>query len=324
MAHTIAILSVIPRLSYHLQMQLPKSTICNVSLDSDKSDTLSKLKNADIVVTDCDLFLPYMDKLPSLKWVQTTWAGVETFASRLQNIKHNYVVTRFSDKTFGFAMSEYVVAHIFNFERDQRQQYEKQNDCHWEKNGKISDHRLICDLSVGILGLGNIGKSIAQRLKMFGATVWGVTRTPLKEKLDYLDKHRTVEFLSEMLMHCDYIINVLPSTSNTFGLLGGNTLEKCKQKGSVFINIGRGTIINELDLLNALQQQWISGAILDVFEQEPLPKDSKLWLLPQVTISPHISGVTRPQDVARFFAENYQKFIKGETLLNTVNIQEGY
>ncbi|XP_017759899.1 PREDICTED: glyoxylate/hydroxypyruvate reductase A-like [Eufriesea mexicana] len=320
MAQSIAILSVIPRLSYHLRMQLPNLTIFDVL--PDKNDTLSKLQAADILITDCNLFLPYMDKLPSVKWVQTTWAGVE--ALNLKNKKINYTLTRFSDKAFGLAMSEYVIAHIFNFERNQKQQYQNQKNKQWMKDGKIFNHRLICDLSVGILGLGNIGKSIAEKLKIFGATVWGITRTSLKEKLDYLDEHRTIAYLSEILTHCDYIINVLPSTPNTIGLLNGNVLQNCRNRGSVFINIGRGTIIKDSDLLNALEQQWISGAILDVFVEEPLSKESKLWTLPQVTISPHISGVTRAQDVVRFFIQNYQKYIKGETLLNVINLEEGY
>ncbi|XP_076229771.1 glyoxylate/hydroxypyruvate reductase A [Nomia melanderi] len=322
MVHIIAILSAIPRLSYHLRMQLPNLTIFDVA--PDKSDTLSKLKDADIIVTDCDLFLPYLDKLQSLKWVQTTWAGVEGLIPNLNDKNVNYVVTRFSDNTFGFAMAEYVVAHIFNFERNQKQQYENQKNSQWERDGEISNHRLICDLSVGILGLGNIGKSIAQKLKVFGATTWGITRTQLKEKLNYLDEHRTIGSLPEVLKQCDYIVNVLPSTPNTLGLLNGNMLENCKDRGAVFINVGRSSIIKEVDLINAIQQQWISGAILDVFEKEPLPKDSKLWTLPHVTLSPHISGVTRPQDVANFFAKNYQKFVKGEDLLNKVNLHEGY
>lgn len=322
MAHTIAILSVIPRLSYHLRMQLPNLTIFDVA--PDKDDTLEKLKEADILVTECRFFVPYMDKLPSLKWVQATSAGVEQLMPNLKNNSVNYTVTRFSDQAFGTAMGEYVVAHIFNFERDQRQQYENQRNSQWGIDGKISDHRLICDLTVGILGLGNIGKSIAKKLKAFGATVWGVTRTQLKEKLDYLDDHRTIECLPEVLKQCDYIVNVLPSTPNTLGLLNGNMLENCKDHGTVFINVGRGGIIKEADLVNAIRQQWISGAILDVHEKEPLPKDSKLWTLSQVTISPHISGVTRPQDVARFFAKNYQKFVNGEELLNRVNVHEGY
>lgn len=84
----------------------------------EKDDTLPKLRNADIIVTDCDIFLPYIDKLPSLKWAQTTWAGVDKLVSNLQDKKVNYVLTRFSDEAFGLAMSEYVIAHIFNFERD--------------------------------------------------------------------------------------------------------------------------------------------------------------------------------------------------------------
>lgn len=111
------------------------------------------------MITDCDLFLPYINKLPSLKWVQTTWAGIEPLASNLKDKNINYSITRFSDKSFGLAMSEYVIAHIFNFERNQKQQYQNQKHNQWMKDGKISDHRLICDLSVGILGLGNIGKS---------------------------------------------------------------------------------------------------------------------------------------------------------------------
>nr|XP_031832924.1 uncharacterized protein LOC116427102 [Nomia melanderi] len=162
------------------------------------------------------------------------------------------------------------------------------------------------------------------KLKVFGATTWGITRTQLKEKLNYLDEHRTIGSLPEVLKQCDYIVNVLPSTPNTLGLLNGNMLENCKDRGAVFINVGRSSIIKEVDLINAIQQQWISGAILDVFEKEPLPKDSKLWTLPHVTLSPHISGVTRPQDVANFFAKNYQKFVKGEDLLNKVNLHEGY
>ena len=322
MAHSIAILSVIPRLSYHLRAQLPSLTIFDVS--PDKNDTLSELEKADIVVTDPNLFLPYTDKLPRLKWVQTTWAGTETLVRRLGDKKMNYVVTRFSGEALGLAMSEYVMAHIFNFERFQKQQYENQKNRVWSTGGKIFEHRLICDLSVGILGLGSIGKTIAQKLNAFGATVWGVTRTPLKEELCYIDEHRTIECLPEMLKNCDYIVNVLPSTPNTLGLLNGNVLENCKNRGSVLINIGRGTIIKETDLLHALQEEWIAGAVLDVFEEEPLLENSKLWTVPQVTISPHISGVTRPEDVATFFAENYERFIKDEQLRNVLNLHDGY
>jgi phosphoglycerate dehydrogenase-like enzyme len=88
--------------------------------------------------------------------------------------------------------------------------------------------------------------------------------------------------LPDLLQNCDYIINVLPSTPDTIGLLNGDMLKHCAQKQSVFINIGRGTVIKEKDLVNALSRGWLSAAILDVFETEPLPPSSVLWTMPQV------------------------------------------
>lgn len=108
-------------------------------------------------MADCDLLIPYADELTSVKWIQTTWAGLDKLIPHVRNVRRNYVLTRFSDESFGLAMSEYVVAQIVNFERDQRQQYENQRNAVWRQEGKIRDHRLIRDLTVGILGLGTIG-----------------------------------------------------------------------------------------------------------------------------------------------------------------------
>ncbi|XP_012220868.1 glyoxylate/hydroxypyruvate reductase A-like [Linepithema humile] len=322
MTQIIAVLSALPRLSYHLRSRLPNLRILDVL--PGQADTASKLNAAEILVADCDLLIPYVHNLTSVKWIQATWAGLDKFIPNVQNTEKNYILTRFSDESFGLAMSEYVIAQIVNFERDQRQQYENQRHALWKKEGKLVNHRLICDLTIGILGLGTIGKSIAQNLKLFGATIWGMTRTVPKEKLLYLDEHRTMDNLSDVLENCDYIINVLPSTQDTVGLLNGNVLQHCKAKDTVFINIGRGTIIGEADLITALEQKWISAAILDVFKEEPLSKESKLWSLPQVTISPHNSGVTRAQDVAKLFATNYARYIKGESMLNTFDFNKGY
>ncbi|KAK2577225.1 hypothetical protein KPH14_003371 [Odynerus spinipes] len=322
MAQVIAVLSTISRLSHHLRTRLPHVIVSDVL--SDKDNVLSELSKAEILVADCDLLIPYLDKLPKLQWVQSTWAGLDKLLPYVQDKEINFILSRFSDKSFGLAMSEYVITQIVNYERDQKQQYENQKNADWVVDDKIKDHRLIRDLNIGILGLGNIGRSIAQHLKMFDATIWGMTRTPLKDRINYIDEHRTTDLLPDILKNCDYIINVLPSTKDTIGLLNGQVLENCKNRNVVFINIGRGTIIREADLINALEQKWICAAILDVFPEEPLSKKSKLWHFPNVTISPHISGVTRPQDVARLFAENYTKYINGEPILNSFDWQRGY
>lgn len=285
---------------------------------------MSKLNAAEILVADCDLLIPYINKLTSVKWIQSTWAGLDKLAPHIQSTQKNYVLTRFSGEFFGLAMSEYVIAQIVNFERDQRQQYENQKLSVWKEEGKVKYHRHICDLTIGILGLGTIGKSVAEKLKLFGATIWGMTRSTPKERLSYVDEYRTVDDLQDLLQNCDYIINILPSTQNTDGLLNGTVLQHCKAKNTIFINIGRGSIIREGDLINALEQKWISAAILDVFEKEPLPKESKLWNFSQVTISPHNSGVTALHEVVEEFATNYAKYVKGENLKNIFDFNKGY
>lgn len=109
-------------------------------------------------MADCDLLIPYANKLTSVKWIQSTWAGLEKFIPFIQNTQRNYILTRFSGELFGLAMSEYVIAQIVNFERDQRQQYENQKLAVWKENEKLTNHRHIRDLTIGILGLGTIGK----------------------------------------------------------------------------------------------------------------------------------------------------------------------
>ncbi|EGI58323.1 PREDICTED: probable 2-ketogluconate reductase isoform X2 [Acromyrmex echinatior] len=322
MTQTIAVLSMIPRLSYHLRSQLPNLRISNVS--PGQVDTLSKLNEAEILIADCDLLIPYANKLTSIKWIQATWAGLDKFIPHVQNTRRDYILTRFSGESFGLAMSEYVIAQIVNYERDQRQQYENQRLAEWKQEGRLINHRFIHDLTIGILGIGTIGKSVAEKLKLFGASIWGMTRTVPKEKLPYLDEHRTVDNLPDILKNCDYIINVLPSTQDTIGLLNGNVLEHCKSKNAVFMNIGRGSVIKETDLINALEQKWISAAILDVFEKEPLPKESKLWSLLQVTISPHNSGITTAHNVAKLFAANYARYVNGESMINVFDFNKGY
>ena len=155
-------------------------------------------------------------------------------------------------------------------------------------------------MTVGILGAGDIGTCIAKHCKGLGMTVWGMVRRSLPQttKLPYLDQHRDGKGLTEILQKCDVICNVLPSTPATQGLLSEDTFQHCEKKKPLFINIGRGNVTTESSLVKALNNGWISGAVLDVFEEEPLPKDSLLWDMPNVTITPHCSGETYPYMVS--------------------------
>ena len=159
-------------------------------------------------------------------------------------------------------------------------------------------------LTIGILELGDIGQNIAKACKALGMTVWGVGRRDKSDRQEFVDHYTTFSRLPEVLQSCDYVCNVLPSTPATKYLLSGNVLESGKDKHPVFINIGRGDVIDEKSLIHALNEGWISGAILDVFEVELLPKESALWKMPQVVITPHVAAVSFPEEVSSNLKHN--------------------
>mgnify|MGYP001798294125 CR=1 FL=1 len=163
-------------------------------------------------------------------------------------------------------------------------------------------------MSLGVLGLGEIGSHVAKICKSLGMVVWGLGKRERPLIPPYVDHYRTMSSLAEVLQSCDYICNVLPSTQATRYQLSGDVLKNCMDRGSVFINIGRGDIIDEKSLVQALKQNWISGAILDVFESEPLSPTSEIWDMPQVTISPHYSGIGNQKEVKLFLKRRKRKF----------------
>ena len=138
--------------------------------------------------------------------------------------------------------------------------------------------------------------------------------------------------LDDFLKQCDYIVNILPHTSSTIGLLGGGRLQQCRadpQRAApppVLINVGRGSIISERDILEALDKEHISQAVLDVFVEEPLPPSSALWAHPRVIVTPHVAAVSTPEDVAEAFCQNLELYLtKGvEALQGTVDFERGY
>jgi phosphoglycerate dehydrogenase-like enzyme len=181
----------------------------------------------------------------------------------------------------------------------------------------------LSDLSIGILGYGDIGKEIARTAKFFHMKVYATKRTKSNVEDNVLDEIFDVENLNEMMGKVDYLINITPSTEKTKYMLSKSKLKYCKS-GCVFINIGRGNIIDEESILNALDSNWIDKAILDVFEIEPLPKESKLWKHEKVVITPHVSGVTFPKDISDLFIENLILYENNQQLKFEVNWDEGY
>lgn len=323
---TVTIVSQVKGLANFLQELRPDipTVEINAASQSDDSEIKSKLREAEIIFGDPAMVVPYWDELKNTRWFQSTWAGNDALFKALTSTKITappFAVTRFAG-SFGPLMAEYVIGHIIANERQFFGLCDDQKQKKWDTCNR-GDYRPLSTLTVGILGIGDIGKEIARICKAFGMNVWGMVSTEGREE-QHVDHLVPLDRLPELLHESNYVCNVLPSTSKTHDLLSGEMLSYCRRKKSVFINVGRGDVIDEASILHALKENYISKAILDVFNEEPLPKESALWEHPDVHISPHISSVTLDFQVAKLFGENFDRFVQEQPLRYVIDWSKGY
>ncbi len=180
--------------------------------------------------------------------------------------------------------------------------------------------------TLGIVGYGAIGRFAAERARTFGMRILALRRHPEKSADDALiDGAYAPEQLNAMLAESDYILAAAPLTFETRGLMGESAFAAMKPS-AVFINLGRGPVVVEEQLVRALRERRIRGAVLDVFDQEPLPASHPLWSLDNVLLSPHTADHTDTwlQEAVELFLENYRRFAAGEPLLNVTDKRLGY
>ena len=172
-----------------------------------------------------------------------------------------------------------------------------------------------------------MGQSAARLFKAFGSKTRGLVRTiPTNstKKCPDIDTYFASTELGQLLKGCDYVCSVLPKTAETNDILGRGILQNCSGSQTCLINIGRGNIISDNDLLEALDEGWIREAVLDVFNEEPLQKNHSFWLHPKIVITPHVAGVSRPQDIAECFINNLKLYLDGEKPKNLVDWRNLY
>jgi len=252
-----------------LEQELSRRSLPGVNLlrTRTKEDMAQAITGAEVVVADPVLVAPHLDRAAELKWLQSTFAGVDVLFQA--SMRRDYLLARIKG-LFGPMIAEYTMAHILARERHLLDLVRQQEARHW----KPARYRLLSELTLGILGVGDIGRAVAGAAKAFGMTVWGLrSRT---DPVPGVDRVFAPEQLDEFLAGSDYLVNVLPSTPTTRSLLSGTTLKGC-QPSAILINVGRGDVIDEASLVRAVGEGWIAGAALDVFPQEPLPTESPLW-----------------------------------------------
>jgi len=225
---------------------------------------------------------------------------------------------RLVDPKLTHEMCFHALHWVLHFHSNHFLYMKQQMDKKWQQQGSIQPE----DRTVGIMGLGNIGRGIGDSLVNQGFKVlgWGANQ---KSSLGDIQYFFGDEQLGDFLEKTDILINVLPLTESTTNILRKQELQRLP-RGAFIINMGRGGIVNETDLLSLLDEGHITAAAMDVFEEEPLPANNPLWSHPSVYITPHIAGQSNPQSSAKTIAANIRRIEDGKLPFPIYNITKGY
>ncbi|WP_133010245.1 2-hydroxyacid dehydrogenase [Marinomonas flavescens] len=253
-------------------------------------------------------------ELPNLKWVHSVWAGVEGMIAELDS--PNFSIVRLVDPQLAKTMSEAVLAWSLFLHRDMPTYQAQQSRKEWHQRAMVRAQ----DRRIGVLGLGELGKTSALRLKENGFTVAGWSRSA--KNITSIQCFDGEQGLYKLLQQSDILVCLLPLTDQTRGLLNKTTLA-CLPKNASIINFARGAIIDDAALLAALNQN-INHAVLDVFSQEPLSSKNGYWEHPQVSVLPHISAPTHPDSASQIVANHIRTYREFGTVPQAVVLPRGY
>jgi glyoxylate/hydroxypyruvate reductase A len=259
----------------------------------------------------------FLKTLPRLKAIFSLGAGVDGFLRDPEFPRHLPVV-RFVDETLQREMAQYVTLHVLMIHRQQRSFDEAQKQGVWRQRMLSRPSR---DLRIGILGMGDIGAVTAERLRLFDFQLFGWSRT--RKEIPGVTSFAGAEELPVFLAQSDIMICMLPLTPETEGILNAKLFAGLPE-GAWVMNVGRGGHCNEQDLVAALDSGHLAGAVLDVFQTEPLPSDNVLWHHPKVTVTPHIAGITDPRNASAFVVDCVTRAENGLPLKNIVDLSRGY
>lgn len=292
----------------------PNSTI----IVCDEQQAAEHIADTDILLTWGTMDLrPLFPAALKLKWVHALSAGVENLI--FPEIQTTSTLLTNSKGIHGIPVSEHIFAMILAFTRGLTISIRQQTQKQW-KRVPVEE---IYDKTIGIVGLGSIGREVAKKAKGMGMNVVASKQTKTTEL--FVDELYTPDQLHELLAISDFVVIALPLVEETKNLIRIKEFATMKSS-AYFINIARGAVINEDDLVTALQEGLIKGAGLDVFEHEPLPASSPLWDMPNVIITPHLAALS-PHYLDRsikLFADNLSRFIQNKEMFNIIDKNKGY
>ena len=257
---------------------------------------------------------------PGLRWIHARSAGLDRVLAP-EVVAHPAVLTN-GRGAFSPALAEFVLAALLFFAKDLRRLVTQQAARAWT----AFDMERLEGRTVGIVGYGDIGRAVATRVRPLGVEILALRRRPDLSREDPLvTEALPPERLLELMARSDGVVVAAPLTPETHRLVGRDAIAAMKTT-AVLVNVGRGPVVHEEALVEALEQGRIRGAALDVFETEPLPAESPLWRLPNVLLSPHCADHVAGwvEEAMRVFLRHLERFRRGEPLLDVVDKARGY
>lgn len=258
------------------------------------------------------------DQAKKLRWFQCTNAGVDSMSPVRDRAGHITVTT--ARGIHGDIITDFVMAGVTMLHWDFRRFLQEQAERKWNPRYVAP----LAEKTLGVLGLGSIGATIARRAKSAGMTVVGSKRD-VSNAVEGVDKLFASDALGDLLPLCDFVVLAVPATADTVGLIGAAELALMRHD-AFLINIARGNVVVEAELIKALQTGVIAGAMLDVFQREPLSQDSPLWDMPNVIATPHVAGspTNYEERVFAILADNIELFTNGKPMKNVADLGRGY
>lgn len=304
----------------HLELLKSKCPSIEFYMHKNIEEAKKDLHDAEVFLTyGFDTTAELIHEMAKLKWLHCMSTGIDMLP--FDQLKERNILLTNVTGIHGIPIAEYVMAVILNKRIEAINLYEQQKSKIWKRKRSYEE---IYDKVITIIGTGTIGKEIARKAKAFDMKTIGVNTSG--KAVDYFDETLPTCELNKALSKGDYIVDTLPLTEDTRKILGKEQFESMKNT-AYFINIGRGKTVDETALIEALQSNLIEGAVLDVFEIEPLPEDSPLWTMKNVFVTPHISGLSdRYMDRAvPIFEHNLKVYAEGKgNFINKIDLNKKY
>ena len=278
--------------------------------------TDEELESIDVLVTYNSFEKLDISKMKNLKYIQLGSTGFDQVPK--DKIINRDILLCNNKGGYSIPIAEWIVSTILQIYKNTKAFYVKQLKKQWICDYSVSE---IYGRRIGFLGTGTLALESAKRLKAFGVEIWGCNTDG--RSIKYFDKCFSTDDMDEIFKNCDVVVSTIPSTKQTYNIVNKDKFELMKE-GASLINVGRGKILDEEDLLKYASK--FRAVALDVFQEEPLSENSKLWELDNIIITPHNSWVSEQNSIRSFnlFYNNLKKYISDKEPENIVKIEKGY